>query len=244
MIEELQRETKKLRNSEKAKACKWFFKTGKGEYGEGDVFYGITNPICHQLVRKYKELPIVEIQELIKSKIHEERLIALLILVEQFKKGNEKQRGIIYKIYLNNIKYINNWDLVDLSAHKIVGDYLLQGPTLQLVNLAKSKSLWERRITIISTFAFFAKGSSKETLEIAKILVNDPHDLIHKAVGWALREVGKRVSMDDEKKFLNKYAKIMPRTMLRYAIERFPEKLRKKYLNYGKKIKQRTTSGG
>lgn len=240
MIEELQRETKSLRNLEKIKTYKWFFKTGKGEYGEGDEFYGIVVPQCRILANKYKNLNLIGLQVLIKSKIHEERLIALLILVIQYQKGDEKLRQTIFNFYLKNTKYINNWDLVDLSAHKIVGSYLaLQVPNLLqkqykvrnlLVHLAKSKNLWERRIAIISTFAFIGSGSSKKTLEIAEILVSDSHDLIHKAVGWALREVGKRVSMEDEIKFLDKHVKTMPRVMLRYAIERFPEKLRQQYL--------------
>lgn len=253
MIKELRRETEKLRNKEKAKACEWFFKTGKGEYGEGDEFYGITVPNSRKIAKKYKDLPFSEIRQLLKSKIHEERFIALLILILQYQKENQELKQKIFDFYLNNTRYINNWDLVDLSAHKIIGNFL-QGETLKaernckgltlLKQFAKSKNQWERRIAIISTFAFIDYGSSKETLEIAEILVNDKHDLIHKAVGWALREVGKRVSLIDEKKFLNKYGSYMPRTMLRYAIERFPKKLRLKYLNYGKETKQRATSGG
>lgn len=228
MIEELQKETKKLRNKEKAKNYQRFFKTGKGEYGEGDLFYGLTNPICHKLAGKYKDLDLDELQILIKSKIHEERLIALLILIDQYKISDKKIKKKIFDLYLKNTKYINNWDLVDLSAHKIIGNYL-QGLTL-LTRLAKSKNLWKRRIAIISTFAFINKGSSKESLEIAEMLVNDKHDLIHKAVGWVLREVGKGCSLKEETDFLDKYAKVMPRTMLRYAIERFEPKLRNEYL--------------
>lgn len=240
MIEELQRETRSLQDRERARHSLKFFKTGKGGYGEGDKFYGLTNPICHKLAKKYKDLTLAEIQILIKSKIHEERLIALLILVKNFNKNKTK----IYNLYLKNTKYINNWDLVDLSAHKIVGAYLCEGQTFTLLEkLAKSKNLWKRRIAIISTFAFLGKIDSKPSLEIAEILVNDKEDLIHKAVGWTLREVGKRVSLKDERKFLDRHIKHMPRTMLRYAIERFPEKLRLKYLNYGKEIKQRATSG-
>lgn len=230
MIEKLQRETKKLSDKERARHSLRFFKTGKGEYGEGDVFYGLTNPVCRNLVNKYKQVPLQEVQEILKSKIHEERLIALLILVEQFKKGDEIQKEKIYKLYLKNTKHINNWDLVDLSAHKIVGKYLLGKDTKILEKLARSKSLWERRISIISTFAFMSESDAKTTLEISKMLLHDNHDLIHKAVGWALREVGKRVSLEEEKRFLDKYAGTMPRTMLRYAIERFSDKDRKKYL--------------
>jgi len=239
-LKDLQKETKKLANPKKAKSYQWFFKTGKGEYGEGDEFYGITVPESRKVAKKYKDLSFSELQILIKSRIHEERLIALLILAYQYQKGDDKLKQKIFDFYLKNTKYINNWDLVDLSAHKIVGDYLfLQGrnlkekiaevPTL-LTRLAKSKNLWERRIAMISTFAFIGNGSSKETIKIAEILVNDSHDLIHKAVGWALREVGKRVSMKDEIKFLDKHASTMPRTALRYAIERFEPNLRKMYL--------------
>lgn len=242
MLNELQKETRKLKNPEKIKSYSWFFKTGKGEYGEGDKFYGIVVPQCRILAKKYVEITLAEIETLIKSKIHEERLIALLILVLKYQKADEKLKEEIFIFYLNHTKHINNWDLVDLSAHKIIGQYLLMKDDISILRkMAKSKNLWERRISIISTFAFINKGSSKETLEIANILVNDEHDLIHKAVGWTLREVGKRVSTEDEKNFLNKHASTMPRTMLRYAIERFPEELRKKYLSYGKEVKQRTT---
>ena len=243
MLDKLQKETKRLADPVKAKSYQWFFKTGKGEYGEGDKFYGIPNPVCHKLSKKYKDLKLSELQLLISSKIHEERLIALLILVLQFQKGDNLLRKNIFNFYLKNIRYINNWDLVDLSAHKIVGQYLLSEKDISLLkNMALSRNIWEKRISIISTFAFIGGGSSKEALELSEILVNDSHDLIHKPVGWALREVGKRVSMTDEKKFLNKYASTMPRTMLRYAIERFPENLRKEYLNYGQRVKQRATS--
>lgn len=236
MIEELQKGTLKLKNPKKAKDLQRFFKTGKGDYGEGDIFYGITVPESRKLARKYKEMPLEEVEKLLKSKIHEKRLIALLILVEQFTKGDEISKRKIYKIYLKNTKYINNWDLVDLSAHKIVGEYLKNKNKDVLYNLAKSKNLWEKRIAMISTFAFINQGESKETLRIAKILLKDKHDLIHKAVGWALREVGKRVSLKEECEFLNKHASEMPRTMLRYAIERFDEKTRQKYLQ----VKQKT----
>lgn len=236
MIECLQGEIKKLKNPERAKHSLRFFKTGKGEYGEGDVFYGLTNPVCRSLSKKYKEMSFGEAETLLHSKIHEERLIALLILVEQFKKGDSKIKKQIYDLYLKNTRYINNWDLVDLSAHKIVGEYLLGKNIDILVKLAESNDLWKKRIAIISTFAFIGKEDFKPTLNIAEILLKDKHDLIHKAVGWGLREVGKRVSEKEETKFLEKHAEYMPRTMLRYAIERFDEKKRRKFLQ----IKQRT----
>lgn len=213
----------------KKKGLSRFFKTGKGEYGEGDIFLGVTVPKIRIVAKKYKDLSIVEVQSLLRSPIHEERLTALLILVENFRKSDEAKKTEIFNIYLKNTKYINNWDLVDLSASRIVGEYLKDKPAKVLNKLARSKSLWERRIAIISTFQFIWEGKFTETLKISEILLNDPHDLIHKAVGWMLREVGKR-SLETEKQFLNKYYKQMPRTMLRYAIEKFPQKLRLRYL--------------
>ena len=219
-----------------------FFKAGWGEYAEGDKFIGVSVPNCRIIAKKYSDLPLSEIQKLIRSEIHEERMVALLILVEQFEKADRKEQERIFNFYLKNIKYINNWDLVDLSSYKIVGKYLfrnpyctttLKGTTLQgntLLNiLAKSKNLWERRIAIISTFAFIKNGKLDKTPEISEILINDRHDLIHKAVGWMLREVGK-ISQKREEDFLKKHYKNMPRTMLRYAIERFGEEKRQLYL--------------
>lgn len=230
-LSDLKREVESLKDLEKARLLQRFFKTGKGEYGEGDVFYGLTVPQSRKIVNKYKDLGLGEVINLLHSNVHEERLIALLILVSKYQKGDFTLKKKIFDVYLKNTKWINNWDLVDLSAHKIVGDYLIDKDVDILKKLACSNSLWERRIAIISTFAFINIGSSKETMEIAKLLVADKHDLIHKAVGWALREVGKRVSVDDEKKFLDKYKNTMPRTMLRYAIERFDQKTRKGYLS-------------
>ena len=187
---------------------------------------GLTVPQCRQLVRKYKDLSFQDITELLHSGYHEERLIALLILVHNFPKDPQK----IYGLYLNSTKYINNWDLVDLTAPKIVGEYLLDKPLDILFKLAKSKSLWERRIAILATFAFIHQGNSKPTLQIAEMLLHDKEDLIHKAVGWMLREVGKRCSQKVLTDFLDKHYRSMPRTALRYSIERFPEPLRVKYL--------------
>ena len=223
----LKKELKTKANLKKAKILQRFFKTGSGEYGEGDVFLGIVIPEVRKLVKKYSNLKIKEIIKLLHSKIHEERLIALLIMVKKFQTEENKEK--IYNLYLKNTKYINNWDLVDLSADKIVGDYLLNKPKSILYKLARSKSIWERRISIIATFNFIKENKFKETLKIAKILLNDEHDLIHKAVGWMLREIGKR-DLKIEESFLRKYCKKMPRTMLRYAIEKFPEKKRKQYL--------------
>jgi len=230
----LKKELNRLANPQKAKLLQRFFKTGKGEYGEGDVFLGITVPQSRKIAIKFKNLDFVSIETLLKSKIHEERLIALLILVHNFSRGDEDIKKQIYDFYLSNTKFINNWDLVDLSAYKIVGLYLLnRGPVKNipfiLVKLAKSKSVWERRIAVISTFQFIKNNRLSESLKIAQILLQDDHDLIHKAVGWMLREVGKK-DLKTEIGFLDKHYKKMPRTMLRYAIERFPQKLRKSYL--------------
>ena len=222
----LRREIKSLADPERAKHSLRFFRTGPGEYGEGDKFLGLTVPQCRQLVRKYKDLSLSDITELLHSEYHEERLIALLLLVHNFSKDPQK----IYDLYLKATKYINNWDLVDLTAPRIVGEYLLDKPVDILFKLAKSKSLWERRIAILATFAFIYKGEPKPTLKIAEMLLHDKEDLIHKAVGWMLREVGKRCGQKPLTDFLNQHYKSMPRTMLRYSIERFPEKTRKEYL--------------
>lgn len=229
-IDLLRIELKRHANPIKASILQRFFKTGKGQYGEGDIFLGITVPASRKFARKYKDLNESEIKSLFKSKIHEERLIAVLILVHNFENGDEQIKKKIFEYYLANTAYINNWDLVDLSADKIVGAYLLNKPRKILYKMARSNNLWERRIAIISTFNFIKNDQSKDTFDIAKILLNDKHDLIHKAVGWMLREVGKRVSLEQEMFFLNKYANKMPRTMLRYAIERMNGPHRERYL--------------
>jgi 3-methyladenine DNA glycosylase AlkD len=227
----LKKEIKALANPEKAKLLQRFFKTGKGEYGEGDIFIGLMVPQSREIVRKYwGKLTNKETIELLHSKIHEERSIALIIMVLKFEKGGEKEKGKIYKLYLKNTKYINNWDLVDISSHRIVGAYLKNKNRKILYKLASSKSIWEKRIAIISTANFIPNNDFKDTLKISEILLNDSHDLIHKAVGWMLREVGKR-SQKTEEDFLEKHYKKMSRTTLRYAIERFPEKKRRAYLN-------------
>lgn len=229
-IIKLRKELYLYKNPVKAKILSGFFKTGRGEYGENDKFLGITVPLQRKIVRRYRDLDWDDIKELIKSKYHEERLITLLILVDRFKRGDPKDQQRIFDFYLKNTRYINNWDLVDLSAPNIIGAYLMDKEINILHQLAKSKNLWERRIAIIATFYFIRDGKGDETLKLAKTLLHDDHDLIHKVVGWMLREVGKRVSKEKEEEFLDKYAKQMPRTMLRYAIEHFPEGKRKKYL--------------
>lgn len=204
-----------------------FFKTGKGGYAEGDIFLGVVVPETRKLVKKYKNIALKDAVKLLRSKIHEERLAALLILVDKFQTDQGKEE--IYNLYLKNTKHINNWDLVDLSAGQIVGDYLFVKPKTILFKLARSKNFWERRIAIMATFNFIKKNQFKETLKIAEMLLIDTHDLIHKAVGWMLREVGKR-NLKVEDDFLKKHYQKMPRTMLRYAIEKFPEKKRGRYL--------------
>lgn len=286
---ELKKELRQIADPKRAEISQGFFKTGKGEYGEGDVFLGITVPQSRKIAVKFKNLAFSEILELLKSKIHEERLIALLILVDNFDARDERashnarasrdKQEKIYDFYLKNIKYINNWDLVDLSADKIVGGYLFSlgsvhslndssepggdtqtarkrvsrhtvgsssdlgsketvkssfreelHPILILTKLANSKNIWERRIAMVATYYFIKNGKFDATLKIAEILLSDNHDLIHKAVGWMLREVGKK-DLKTELKFLNKHYRQMPRTALRYSIEKFPEKLRQSYLN-------------
>jgi 3-methyladenine DNA glycosylase AlkD len=231
ILENLRKDLNLYASPQKAEALKRFFKTGKGQYGEGDIFIGVQVPDSRKIVRKYASISLKDILILLRSKIHEKRLIALLIMVERSKRSDECERGILYKKYLENTKYINNWDLVDLSADKIVGSYLFDKPKDILYSLAASENLWERRISILATFDFIKKGLSEDTLKLAKILLNDRHDLIHKAVGWMLREVGKRCSQAILEKFLLANYKQMPRTMLRYAIERLPEVLRVQYLN-------------
>jgi len=230
MLSKIKKELKSLASKKDAQILQRFFKTGKGEYGEGDIFLGIRVPVQRQVVKKYWQMDLREVEVLLKSKIHEYRLVALLILVKKFEQGNEKTKKKIFNLYLKNTKYINNWDLVDLSAPNIVGTYLLDKDRDILYKLAESQSLWERRISILATYTFIKQGEYQDTLKISEVLLKDKHDLIHKAVGWMLRELGKRIDQTIEEKFLKKYYKSMPRTMLRYAIERFSEKKRKKYL--------------
>ncbi len=222
-------EIRQLGNKEIAEHSQRFFKTGNGQYGAGDKFLGIRVPALRRLVKKYKEISIDETFQLLKSQFHEERLLSLLILVDIFKKAKKEDKKFVYTRYVDNTRYINNWDLVDCSAEHIVGAYLWRVDKRPIYNLASSKSLWERRISIMSTFHYIKHNEFIETLKISKILLYDEEDLIHKAVGWMLREIGKR-NIEVEEEFLKKYYNEMPRTMLRYAIERFPEEKRKNYL--------------
>ncbi len=208
----------------------YYFKTGKGEYGEGDTFLGISNPDLRECIKPYlKKISLEDLQELLKSKEHEFRLAALLIFVDRYRKNSEEREEIV-NIYTQSTRYINNWDLVDCSAHNILGPWLSSRPRDILYEFATSGDLWEERISIMSTLHFIIKEREfEETLKLAKILLTHKHDLIHKAVGWMLREIGK-ISMETEEKFLKEHYKVMPRTMLRYAIEKFPEELRQDYL--------------
>ncbi|MFH1769265.1 MAG: DNA alkylation repair protein [Parcubacteria group bacterium] len=218
---------------ERKKANEWFFKTGKGEYGEGDIFIGVISGDMRSVAKDFQDLSLIDVQKLLHSKIHEERQVALLILIHKFQKGDDSVKRIVFDLYIKNTDYINNWDIVDISAPRIVGDYLWNQSASKrkiLYKFARSKDLWKKRIAIISTAYFIREGGYKDTLAISKILLHDVHDLIHKAVGWMLREVGKK-DQKEEERFLGKYYKKMPRTMLRYSIERFPEKLRKAYLH-------------
>ncbi len=223
------KDLEKVADPEKAKLISRFFKTGKGEYGEGDVFIGVNVPNQRTVAKKHKELALDEIGKLLTSKIHEHRLTALLILTYKFPKSGEKEKKEIFDFYMKHTKYINNWDLIDLSAPNIAGNYLLKKDRTILYRLAKSKSLWENRISVLATFAFIKNNEFSDSLKISELLLQHKHDLIHKAVGWMLREIGKK-DLKTEEEFLKKHYKTMPRTMLRYSIEKFPEPKRKAYL--------------
>ena len=228
MIDELKKDLEKLSNKKKAKILSGFFKTGKGDYGEGDIFLGVVVPEQRKIASKYNNLEFKDMQELLSSKIHEHRLTSLLILNNKYKKASDRKE--IVEFYLKNTKNINNWDLVDISAPKILGDYFFDRDKKRLYDLAKSNNLWEKRIAVLSTFWFIKNNKFDDSLKIAEILLYDKHDLIHKAVGWMLREIGKRDS-EVEEKFLNKHYNKMPRTMLRYAIENFSYEKRRFYLD-------------
>ena len=231
MLKNLKKDLQKLANSKKGKDLSRFFKTGKGEYGEGDIFLGIAVPDQRKIAKKYSELQLNKIQEFLSSKIHEHRLTSLFILISKFEKGNNKLKKEIFDFYLKNTRNINNWDLVDLSAPKILGAYTLDNPKEKriLYKLAKSKNLWEKRIAMLSTYSFIKEKQFDDAIKIAEILLNDEHDLIHKAVGWMLREIGNR-NQAKEETFLKKHYKKMPRTMLRYAIEKFQKNKKEFYM--------------
>ncbi len=228
-INTLKQEIKALADNEIASHSQRFFKTGKGQYGEGDIFLGIRVPNIRQLAKKYHQLSLSDINTILQSKYHEERLLAAIMLVNQFKISDSNTQESIYALYRQNTHKINNWDIVDMSAPDIVGGYLWDKDRAPLYKLAKSKLLWDKRISMMATLYFIKRHDFTDALNIAAILLTDDHDLIHKASGWMLREIGKQ-DQKIEEAFLNTHYKNMPRTMLRYAIEKFPETLRQKYL--------------
>ena len=234
ITETIVQELNRLADPEKKKVLQRFFKTDPGQYGEGDIFLGVTVPKIRQVVKKHaSKISLPETVQLLQNQHHEIRMCALLILVQKYQKGTNEIKKQIYDIFLQNTNYINNWDLVDVTIPCVVGDYLYNQPQhitkIILQQLATSNNLWERRIAVISTFHFIRQDRFGETLEISQMLLNDEHDLIHKVVGWMLREVGKR-NQEVEEQFLRRNYKNMPRTMLRYAIERFEETKRQAYL--------------
>lgn len=229
-FDQIHAELQRLSDAERALNLQRFFKTGPGEYGEGDQFLGIKVPELRALARRYQATEEADVVRLLKSAWHEERILALMILLHQFAKAEAMARRRIYQLYLDSTAFINNWDLVDVSAPHIVGVYLNDKSRRPLYRLARSRSLWERRIAVLATFEFIRQRDFADALAIAKLLLEDREDLIHKAVGWMLREIGKR-DLRAEETFLQEHYRRMPRTMLRYAIEKFPEARRRKYLD-------------
>lgn len=230
MLAAIKKDFEALKDPKRAKLSQRYFKTGKGEYGEGDVFVGLTVPQTRTLVKKYKDMSLADITQLLHSPIHEYRLAAVLLLVQQFERGDATLREGIYKLYLRSTKYINNWDLVDSSAPQIVGGYLADKKDRSVLDeMANSNNLWKQRIAMLATLQFIKHDDFRDTFRIAETLLYHEHDLIHKAVGWMLREVGNR-DREAEERFLKQHYKTMPRTALRYAIEKFPERARKAYL--------------
>jgi 3-methyladenine DNA glycosylase AlkD len=221
----------KMANKQKSQLLARFFKTGEGEYGEGDVFWGITMPQIRSVIKNYyRDLTLSEVQKLLDNEVHEVRMAGVLTLVYKYERQAElNEQKAIYNFYLKNAKQINNWDLVDVTCPHIMGAYLLNNDRAILYKLVKSKNLWERRMSILATAWFIREKQYADTLKLAELLLTDKHDLIHKAVGWMLREVGKR-DVDILRKFLEKYAKVMPRVMLRYAIEKLSAEQKQEYL--------------
>lgn len=228
-IMEIQKELGSLGDARTASFLQRFFKTGPGEYGAGDIFRGIRVPVLRKLAKKYEGITLADCERLLHSSYHEDRLLALLILVRHYAKGDDATKAKVYDLYLKNARFINNWDLVDVSVPHVVGAFLWDKDRRSLYRLARSNNLWERRIAMMATFYFIRRGEFDDALEVARILLSDHEDLIHKAVGWMLREIGKQ-NRETEEEFLSKHYKRMPRTMLRYAIEKFPEAKRKRYL--------------
>lgn len=222
---ELKKELAAAADPERARGSAWFFKTGKGQYGHGDRFLGITVPVQRRIAHRYTHVPLADVEKLLASPIHEHRFVALEILVARYEQGDIE----VFDFYLKHTRFVNNWDLVDTSAPYIVGEHLLTRPRRILYRLAKSRNLWERRMAIVSTQALIRAGEIDDTFAIARILLPDEHDLIHKAVGWMLREAGKQ-SPPALLKFLKENYAALPRTTLRYAIERLPAARRKRIL--------------
>ena len=223
-------EIRALANKKIAQHSLRFFKTDKGEYGHGDLFLGVRAPQIRLIAKKHIDISITDMKTLIQSKYHEERFLGLIILVNKYAKTKDKKnRNQLYKIYVSSFKYINNWNLVDVTCPHVTGKHLIDKDRTILYKWAKSEDLWTKRIAMVSTFSFIRKNDLEDTFKIAEILLQDKHDLIHKAVGWMLREAGKR-DIKKEEAFLKKHYKTMPRTMLRYSIEKFPETKRQKYL--------------
>lgn len=227
--EDVSRELQSLADPAKAAILQRFFKTGPGQYGDGDIFLGVIVPKSRQVAKKFSQLPLEEIRTLLYSPVHEERLVALLILMRKYDSSSQSEKEEIVKFYIDNLTQVNNWDLVDLSAPGILGAHLKKGARQVLYTLAKSSSMWKRRVAIVSTYYLIRNGEFEETLRIAEILLHDDQDLVHKAVGWMLREVGKRNAALEEA-FLDKHYSIMPMTMLRYAIERFQQEKKSHYM--------------
>ncbi|HEX6099957.1 MAG TPA: DNA alkylation repair protein [Thermoanaerobaculia bacterium] len=225
----LRRELRAAANPDHARVARSFFKTGPGQYGEGDQFLGIRVPVLRTFVRSHQTLSLEDVEKLLQSKWHEERLVALLLLVRRYERGDDAEREAVYALYFRRMAHIDNWDLVDSSAPYIVGAHLRDRDRAPLYTLAQSPSVWERRIAMLATQHFIRRGEFRDALAIATLLLHDPHDLIHKAAGWILREIGNRDRAAEEK-FLRKHAARMPRTMLRYAIEKFPAELRRRYM--------------
>lgn len=228
-LRQLKKQIKALADPDQAAQLQRFFKTGPGGYGEGDRFLGLRMPQLRKLIRGHLEMPLKEVAQLLHSPIHEHRMAALLILTHRYSKAPMEQQVEIYRFYMGNTGWINNWDLVDVTVPHIVGAHLMTRSRKVLYRLAKSENLWERRISIIATLHFIRQEQFEETLNIAALLLDDGHDLIHKAVGWMLREVGKRDLKAMEDFLLPRYQR-MPRTMLRFAIEKLPEPRRRAYL--------------
>ena len=223
------RRLREFADRDRAVFIQGFFKTGPGQYGEGDQFLGLRVPDLRTVAREFRSLPLSDLRNLLQSKWHEERLLALVILVDRYEGGDDRERDAIFKLYLGSADCINNWDLVDCSAPQIVGGHLATRNRKLLYRLAKSKSVWERRIALLATFHFIRQGEFDDSFALAQSLLSDKHDLIHKAAGWMLREIGKRDRKVLEE-FLSKFGARMPRTMLRYAIERFPPAMRRRFL--------------